>query len=121
MPAFCALRIAEMKSLGVRFGKGLQLVNILRDREADSSKGRTYVPTERFDAVLAETRAHLQAARTYVSALRNYRLRVACVLPLYLAEETLDLLEQNPSVPRVKVSRRRVWILFLRALCLGRA
>jgi farnesyl-diphosphate farnesyltransferase len=121
MPGFCRLSIAEMKRLGVRFGKGLQLVNILRDREADSSKGRTYVPTERFGTVLAEARAHLQAARRYVDALRNYRLRVACLLPLYLAEETLDLLEENPSAPRAKVSRRRVWTLFLRALCLGKA
>ena len=107
-----------MRALGIRFGKGLQLVNILRDREADSVRGRTYVQAERLDEVLADARGHLQAARAYVRALRNYRLRVACALPLFLAEETLDLVERNPSAPRVKVPRQRVWILLLRAFSL---
>ena len=35
---------------GVRFGKGLQLVNILRDLPADLKKGRCYLPTEKLDA-----------------------------------------------------------------------
>jgi farnesyl-diphosphate farnesyltransferase len=116
IPNFCALDTAEMRALGVRFGKGLQMVNILRDRQSDRLKGRTYLPTERFSDGIASARAHLQAARSYVSALRNYRLRVACTLPLLLAEETLDLVEENPSASRVKVARPRVWVLFLRAL-----
>jgi farnesyl-diphosphate farnesyltransferase len=109
-----------MTALGIRFGKGLQLVNILRDRQADSDKGRIYVPTERFNEVLADARTHLQGAREYVRALRNYRLRVACALPLFLADETLDRIERNPSASRVKVPRRRVWVLLLRALSPGR-
>jgi farnesyl-diphosphate farnesyltransferase len=120
MPGFASRNIAEMTALGIRFGKGLQLVNILRDRKADSDKGRTYVPTERFNEVVADARTHLQAAREYVRALRNYRLRVACALPLFLANETLDRIERNPSASRVKVPRRRVWVLLLRALSPGR-
>ncbi len=116
MPGFASRNIAEMTALGIRFGKGLQLVNILRDREADSDKGRIYLPTERFNEALADARAHLQAAREYVRALRKYRMRVACALPLFLADETLGLIERDPSAPRVKVSRQRVWILVLRAL-----
>jgi farnesyl-diphosphate farnesyltransferase len=115
MPGFASQGIAEMTALGIRFGKGLQLVNILRDRGADFVKGRIYVPAERFDKVLDDAVAHLRAARNYVRALRKYRLRVACALPLFLAHETLDLIEGKPSAPRAKVSRLRVWLLFARA------
>src|SRR5580658_1622871 len=34
---------------GIRFGKGLQLVNILRDLPADLKKGRCYLPAERLE------------------------------------------------------------------------
>ncbi len=120
LPGFASLGLVEMTNLGVRFGKGLQLVNILRDRQADAQNNRTYVPAPRFYEVLAEARAHLRAARRYVEVLRNYRLRVACALPLYLAYETLDLVERYPLRARVKVSRFRVWFLFLRAMVPGK-
>lgn len=120
IPGFASLDPAKMTDLGVRFGKGLQLVNILRDRQADATKGRIYVPATRFYSVLADARAHLRGARQYVSALRNYRLRVACALPLYLAYETLDLVERNPLEPRIKVPRYRVWVLLLRAMAPGK-
>ena len=82
--------------------------------------GRIYVPPERFAAVLAEARAHLDAARRYVDALQVYRLRVACTLPLYLADATLALVERYPSRERVNVSRVSVWMQFLRALLPGK-
>lgn len=120
IPGFASLDPAKMTDLGIRFGKGLQLVNILRDRQVDATKGRIYVPATRFYSVLADARAHLRGARQYVSALRNYRLRVACALPLYLAYETLDLVERNPLEPRIKVPRYRVWVLLLRAMAPGK-
>ena len=120
IPGFASLDPAKMTDLGIRFGKGLQLVNILRDRQADATKGRIYVPATRFYSVLADARAHLRGARQYVSALRNYRLRVACALPLYLAYETLDLVERNPLELRIKVPRYRVWVLLLRAMAPGK-
>lgn len=116
MPGFASRDIAQMTALGIRFGKGLQLVNILRDRSADFAQGRIYVPDDRFNKVLEEARAHLLSAHEYVRALRNYRLRVACALPLLLAHETLDLIKGDPSAPRPKVSRRRVWVLLARAV-----
>ncbi|HEU4677886.1 MAG TPA: squalene/phytoene synthase family protein [Terrimicrobiaceae bacterium] len=119
IPGFASRDLGEMIDLGIRFGKGLQLVNILRDRHADAENNRIYVPPTRFDEVLAAARAHLEAAQRYVAALRNYRLRVACALPLDLATETLDLVEKYPVHPRVKVSRLRVWILLVRATIPG--
>jgi farnesyl-diphosphate farnesyltransferase len=117
---FASSQFSEMRELGIRFGKGLQLVNILRDRHGDALMGRIYVPSERFATVLAEARAHLDAARRYVNALQIYRLRVACTLPLYLADATLGLVEQYPSEKRVKVPRAGVWIQLLRALLPGK-
>jgi farnesyl-diphosphate farnesyltransferase len=116
MPGFSSQDVTKMTALGIRFGKGLQLVNILRDRSADFAKGRIYVTAERFSQVLEDARAHLLSAREYVRALRNYRLRVACALPLLLANETLDLIAADPSARRPKVSRRRVWVLLARAV-----
>lgn len=112
LPHFARRPEGEMKALGVQFGKGLQLVNILRDRAADAARGRVYAPEERVGAVLARARECLAGAREYVRALRIRRLRAACALPLLLAVETLDLIERNPAVSRVKVSRGRVWVLF---------
>jgi len=120
LPGFASLEFSELRDLSIRFGKGLQLVNILRDRHSDATMGRVYVPPERFAAVLAEARAHLGAARRYVDALQIYRLRVACALPLYLGEATLDLVERHPSRERVKVRRASVWLQLLRALLPGR-
>jgi farnesyl-diphosphate farnesyltransferase len=117
---FASSQFSEMRELGIRFGKGLQLVNILRDRHGDAMMGRIYVPPERFATVLAEARAHLDAARRYVDALQIYRLRVACILPLYLGDATLDLVERYPSGERVKVPRAGVWIQLLRALLPGK-
>jgi farnesyl-diphosphate farnesyltransferase len=120
MPGFASSELSELRDLGIRFGKGLQLVNILRDRHGDALMGRIYVPPERFAAVVAEARAHLGAARRYVDALQIYRLRVACSLPLYLGDATLDLIERHPSRERVKVSRPAVWVQLLRALLPGK-
>jgi farnesyl-diphosphate farnesyltransferase len=120
IPGFASLEFSELTDLGIRFGKGLQLVNILRDRHADALMGRTYVPPERFAAVLALARAHLEAARRYVDALQIYRLRVACTLPLYLGDATLARVERYSLSERVKVSRITVWIQLLRALLPGK-
>ena len=120
IPAFASLEFSELTALGIRFGKGLQLVNILRDRHADALIGRIYVPPERFDEVLADARGHLGAARQYVDALKIYRLRVSCALPLYLGDQTLALVERYPLSQRVKVPRAGVWLQFFRALVPGR-
>ena len=37
----------EMLKLGIRFGKALQLINILRDIPSDLSIGRCYIPSVR--------------------------------------------------------------------------
>lgn len=120
LPGFASLPAEEMTELGINFGKGLQLVNILRDRQADLKIGRAYVPEERLSETLALARRHLRDAGGYVAAVKNFRLRAASALPLLLARETLDLVEQHPGEERVKVAKSRVWVLLARALVMRR-
>lgn len=104
----------EMRVLGARFGQALQLVNILRDRQADALAARNYVA--QFDLEMQHAREHLAAASQYVSAIRPRRLRAACALPLILGRQTLDLIGRYPHAAGLKVSRATVWLAFLRAI-----
>jgi farnesyl-diphosphate farnesyltransferase len=131
---------------GVRFGKGLQLVNILRDVAADLRQGRCYLPTERLAATslkpedllqpaseprlrplyqeyLDRAEAHLHAGWAYTNALPrgSVRVRLACAWPILFGLETLKLLRtSNPLDPaqRVKVTRRQVRQIMLRSVLL---
>src|SRR5260370_33326486 len=97
----------------VRFGKGLQLVNILRDLAADLRHGRCYLPeTELADCGLSPkellqpsnekrarpvynrwlecAEAHLRAGWQYTNTLpRNcIRVRLACAWPPVISRQT---------------------------------
>jgi farnesyl-diphosphate farnesyltransferase len=124
---------------GIRFGKGLQLVNILRDIAKDAAMGRCYLPAEemtvhglsiedvrRDPAVLKPLlpkwqklcREHLQCALEYIDAIEHKRLRYATALPLLLALRTMALIESATWEDRmkgVKVSRGEVTRILLEA------
>lgn len=131
---------------GVRFGKGLQLVNILRDLPADLRQGRCYLPetaltqhslvpedlldpanAARFRPLyleyVARAEDHLTAGWHYTLALpyRLLRLRLACAWPLLIGVRTLGLLRVgnvlDPS-QRIKVGRRQIRSIMLRSLLL---
>jgi len=121
---------------GVRFGKGLQLVNILRDLPRDLRQGRCYLPTERlarvrltpgdlldptkaaqlrpvYDELLDTAEAHLAAGWGYTNSLPRSaaRVRLACAWPVLIGVKTLTRLRrENPLevARRVKVSRAEV-------------
>ncbi len=114
---------------GIAFGKGLQLVNILRDIGKDSRLGRCYLPSEQqgltpdqieaspavlrpvWKQWLAPCEAHLSQGLLYIQALRHGTLRYATALPLMLAARTLALMKQASDqelVAGVKVSRFEV-------------
>ncbi len=134
LPRFCALPEQEMLSLGVAYGKGLQLVNILRDAGADLRAGRCYLPTEelqrlgltpdelrknpaRAEPVLRAWRERAEqgiaAGIEYACAIHPARVRLATVLPALLGARTLALLraagaaafEGKVKVPRPEVRR----------------
>jgi len=112
LPGFSRRPVKELVKLGVAYGKGLQLVNILRDRRGDAEIGRVYVPDERFDEVKRQAREGLESGLEWVSAVDNGRVRFACVPPARIGLETLARIETDSGA--VKIPRdavRRVLLL----------
>jgi len=99
----------ELREDGVRYGKALQLVNILRDRSADRAIGRVYVGDGETAGVVAETFAYLEAAGRFVASLKHGSLRYATALPALLAGPTLREIVRRPEAPRVRISRSAVY------------
>ncbi|MGH7971175.1 MAG: phytoene/squalene synthase family protein, partial [Limisphaerales bacterium] len=106
---------------GIRFGKGLQLINILRDLAADLRQGRCYLPVERlkscgllasdlldasnearlrpcYDQYLKLAGDHLAAGWAYTNLIprKFIRVRLACAWPLLIGRDTLQLLKTAP-------------------------
>lgn len=131
---------------GIRFGKGLQLVNILRDLPNDLRKGRCYLPAPQlgeagleppdllnaasekqfrtvYDRYLAQAADHLAAGWSYTNALpwRCARIRLACAWPILIGVRTLARLRtENPLDPArpVKVTRAEVRGILWRSVLL---
>lgn len=114
---------------GISYGKGLQLVNILRDLPADLAMGRCYLPVANpLDAAslldahgrwLERSAGWVNAGFSYAESLRSRRLRAATVLPAMIARETLERMQGTDwktLQARVKVPRARVYLALVRAL-----
>ncbi len=129
---------------GIRFGKGLQLVNILRDLPVDLKNGRCYLPIQRLDEAgllpmtllspineeafrgvyheyLDKAEGHLAAGWHYTLALPygQFRVRLACAWPILIGFQTtrkLRLSSVAEVVQRVKISRGQVWRMILGTL-----
>jgi farnesyl-diphosphate farnesyltransferase len=136
----------SLERKGVRFGKGLQLVNILRDLPRDLRNGRCYVPTQfltsaglvpndllssqnetrfrpAYDQLIALAEGHLAAGWEYTGLLPKgqMRLRLACSWPVLIGARTLRKLRHEnmlDATRRVKVSRPEVRSLILRSVFL---
>jgi farnesyl-diphosphate farnesyltransferase len=122
----------EMRELGIRYGQGLQLINILRDTGDDLRQGRCYLPADeleslglapgeilrdptRVEPILKNWRQKaekgIEAGIDYAAAIRNRRVRFATALPALIGARTLALLRDVRSDAirrRVKVSRPEV-------------
>ena len=114
----CPERQELMRQAGIRFGRGLQLINILRDIREDAERGRSYLCS---DEVLWQDRAerYLRDGLDYASRLRHFRLRFAVALPALLGLSTLRLIRRRKNQARVKVPRRKVYLLMLKAAWLS--
>lgn len=107
-PAAGALRL-----LAPAFGEGLQLVNILKDRDADAADGRYYLPANvPVCAVVEVAHADLRAARRYVDLLREQGAPSGIIgftaMPVLLAEAALEEIERRGAgakVPRAHLAR----------------
>jgi farnesyl-diphosphate farnesyltransferase len=122
-PDYARLPEAELLDLGKDFGKGLQLINILRDYPVDFQAGRSYLPISNLEEVASNVAlarpewerwhrrasGYLEAAWKYVTAVRPPRMRFACAVPLFIGVRTLFLLGNEPEIrPGIKVSRNAV-------------
>lgn len=118
---FSSLKQSELAELGKNYGKGLQLVNILRDIPEDFTNERCYLPVDgeiNHDSLLKEAavwrkkaRSYIEDGLTYAKSLSQRRVRVATVLPALIALRTLDLLDQadwDQLYDGVKVTRKEV-------------
>jgi farnesyl-diphosphate farnesyltransferase len=121
---------------GIRFGKGLQLVNILRDLPADLRQGRCYLPEsslkpagfapadllnpnhmDRFRPLYSRyldlAAGHLEAGWNYTNSLPFgcVRVRVACAWPVLIGLQTIRRLRSGNALDaaqRIKISRTDV-------------
>ncbi len=111
-----------MLQAAVRYGRGLQLVNILRDAAEDAARGRSYLCSDR-TRWLARAERYLGDGLDYSRRLRSFRLRFASMLPALIGLKTLRLLRQNettqPGGQKVKIARRAVYGCLLQAVGLS--
>jgi len=119
---FCAAeRLPLMTQAGCRYGQGLQLVNILRDREEDRARGREYLCSNP-DVWRNRAMRYLHDGLDYSRRLKLFRLRFASMLPALIGLKTLRLLEMSEKEPtgrKAKISRCQVYFCLLRALWLS--
>jgi farnesyl-diphosphate farnesyltransferase len=137
----------KMCERGVRFGKGLQMTNILRDLSRDLRRGRCYIPETMLKeeglsasdllspqslprlrpllfSLIRQTLEHLDCAWEYTTAIprREVRLRFACLLPILFSLKTLRLISSSDRLldqtASVKISRFDVYKTIGVALCL---
>jgi farnesyl-diphosphate farnesyltransferase len=144
-PRLAQWDLPRMRGLGIRFGKGLQLTNVLRDVPRDLRAGRCYLPRQDLARWGLEPRDlldpgrapaarpllaewlntaldHYEAAWQYTFAIprREARMRLACAWPLLIGLRTLDLLAASPNwldpAITLKVPRARVYGLMVHSL-----
>jgi farnesyl-diphosphate farnesyltransferase len=136
--ALASWKVREMSEVGVRFGKGLQLTNIVKDIAHDLQKGRCYVPApmlseagltprdllnqenlSRLRPVLSQlvhmATEHLDQGWMYTMAIPRHetRLRLSCMWPILSAGESLKLVMNSPDLlnpaVKIKISRSKVY------------
>jgi len=134
-----------MRQLGIRFGKALQLTNVLRDVPRDLRHGRCYLPRQELAALglsprdlldpsaatgvrpllvqlLGTALDHYEAGWQYTFAIpkAETRMRLACAWPLLIGLRTLDLLARSPNwldpAVTLKLPRVRVYSLVAHSL-----
>jgi farnesyl-diphosphate farnesyltransferase len=147
MPGTLKERPGTMARRGVRFGKALQMTNVLRDCGKDLRIGRCYLPQTMLDRsglsaqdlllpansvrarplmaeLLRNTLDHFREALEYTLAIPAFsvRLRLACLWPILIGLETLLLLVDNDAwldPQKVsKVRRNRVYQIIASSLLL---
>jgi len=125
----------RMTKLAESFGKGLQLVNIIRDMTTDLRRGQSYIPEELllkyqldrktifekknaaqaeklFNELIERAVLHLDQALDYILLIPKDEkgIRLFCMLPVFWAMRTLQKIQENTlallGMEKIKVSRK---------------
>lgn len=147
LPGTMQAPVDTMLRRGVRFGKALQMVNVLRDCGKDLRIGRCYLPTDVLDRhgltvqllldpsnsqrarpalheLVRIALDHFREAMAYTFALPRtaIRLRLACLWPILIGLETLALLVANDAwldpARVIKINRNSVYRVLWRSTAL---
>jgi len=132
LKAFAGREVEEMNALGIRYGRGLQLINILRDTGSDLRAGRCYLPAEEMarahvdmESIFAnrqrfmvvherwqlEAMGDIAAGIEYATAIKNRRVRIATALPALIGARTLALIRDARTGVldrNIKISRKEI-------------
>jgi farnesyl-diphosphate farnesyltransferase len=124
----------QLKKYAESFGKGLQLVNVIRDMPSDWKCNRSYIPNEllkkydltrqsifdmhnvqrsrkMIDELIHISLFYLDGALKYIVAIPKAELsiRLSCLLPLFWALQTLRAIKKNMhrffEREKIKISR----------------
>jgi farnesyl-diphosphate farnesyltransferase len=135
----------RLEHLAESFGKGLQMVNIIRDMTVDLKRGQSYIPEElltkyqltrnsifekenaekaerMFNELIQNAVRHLDMALDYIILIPKdeTRIRLFCMLPLFWAMRTLQKIQENTLAllesDKVKIPRKIIRTEFYLAL-----
>jgi farnesyl-diphosphate farnesyltransferase len=127
----------KLESFAESFGKGLQMVNIIRDMTTDLRRGQSYIPDEiltkynltrqsifetsnkeqaqrMFSELIDTAVRHMDKAMSYIVTIpkEETRIRLFCLLPVFWAMRTLQKIQENTlqllNNDKIKISR---WII----------
>ena len=127
----------KLNLLAESFGKGLQMVNIIRDMTTDLRRGQSYIPEELlekykldrktifekenedraqrlFNELIQNAVKHLDKAIEYILLLPKEErgIRMFCTLPVFWAMRTLQKIQDNTLAllghEKIKVSRKMI-------------
>ncbi|TFH09482.1 MAG: squalene/phytoene synthase family protein [Nitrosomonadales bacterium] len=130
--------VKQMSNVGINFGKGLQLTNIVKDVAKDLRRGRCYIPISLLktaglttddilqpeswssfqpilNQLIQQAMDYLDQGWKYTMAIpqSEIRLRLACMWPILFGGETLKLVKNSPSLlnpdQQVKITRGCVY------------
>jgi farnesyl-diphosphate farnesyltransferase len=144
-PRLAGWDLERMSTLGIRFGKALQMTNVLRDVPGDLRGGRCYLPARALEPLglrptdlldprltprarplirrlVAHTLDHYDVAWRYTLAIprAEWRMRLACAWPLLIGLGTLARLMRHPdplaATTPIKVPRAALRAMLARSL-----
>lgn len=148
-PRLAGLDWVQMEQWGDEFGKGLQLINVIKDIAKDHRHGRCYLPEAELrrlgltpqdlgdseklttlrpliDYLIAQSLQALASGQSYILQLprTGYFIRLAALWPLWIGLATLEFLARDellfdPKTPH-KIPRRQLRQLLAKSfVCVG--